>query len=217
MRRSGLALYGEELRAAAAGGPLGGLRVRYSSGPAVTLDVSRWCGPLLPGDEGMLSRCAGPALDVGCGPGRLVRALAARGVPALGIDLEPAAVGLARARGASAVTCSVFAPVPRAGSWRVALLADVAVGIGGDPPALLRRVSSLLRSGGELVCELDPPGGGVVRVRARLEAETGEVSSWFPWAHVAADAVAGPAAAAGLQVHERWSEEGRWFAVLSAA
>jgi SAM-dependent methyltransferase len=41
---------------------------------------------------------AGPVLDVGCGPGRMTRVLADRGVDVSGIDLAPEMVRIARAR-----------------------------------------------------------------------------------------------------------------------
>jgi hypothetical protein len=41
--------------------------------------------------------------------------------------------------------------------------------------------------------------------------------SWFDWAHVGADAVAGPAADAGLRVDETWERAGRSFAALVPA
>jgi hypothetical protein len=42
-------------------------------------------------------------------------ALTRRGVPALGIDLSPAAIELARARGADVVHGSIFRDAPGAG------------------------------------------------------------------------------------------------------
>jgi hypothetical protein len=38
------------------------------------------------------------------------------------------------------------------------------------------------------------------------------VSEWFAWARVSIAALAGPAAAAGLAVTDRWCDGGRWFA-----
>ena len=58
---------------------------------------------------------------------------------ALGLDLSPVAVRLARARGAEAILRSVFADVPGAGRWRTALLLDGNIGIGGAPVPLLER------------------------------------------------------------------------------
>ena len=88
----------------------------------------------------MLARCEAPVLDVGCGPGRLVGALNARGVPALGIDISARAVEQARGRGAMALRRAVEQPVPAEGRWGTVLLADGNIGIGGDPAALLRPV-----------------------------------------------------------------------------
>ena len=39
---------------------------------------------------------AGPVLDVGCGPGRVVGLLADRGLPVIGIDLSPGMIEVAR-------------------------------------------------------------------------------------------------------------------------
>ena len=66
-----------------------------------------------------MARCSGPTLDIGCGPGRLVAALAKSGIDALGIDISSAAVARARRLGGKARRCSVFGPVPREGSWSV--------------------------------------------------------------------------------------------------
>lgn len=81
----------------------------------------------------MLAHCVGTTLDIGCGPGRMSQALAARGACVLGIDVVPEAVTLTRARGASALVCDVFAPVLGEGRWDTALLADGNIGIGGGP------------------------------------------------------------------------------------
>jgi hypothetical protein len=51
--------------------------------------------------------------------------------------------------------------------------------------------------------------------RVRLE-DGARASDWFAWARVGADAVAGPAAAAGLRVRARWRDGGRFFAELRA-
>src|SRR5262249_61510991 len=74
-----------------------------------------------------------PTLDVGSGPGRLTVALAECGIPALGIDVTPYAVHLARAAGALTLLRDVFGRVPGAGRWMTVLLADGNIGIGGEP------------------------------------------------------------------------------------
>ena len=75
-------------------------------------------------DRAVLRQAVTPVLDIGCGPGRHLAALAAAGREGLGLDLSPVAVRIARARGAEAILRSVFADVPRTGTWRTALLLD---------------------------------------------------------------------------------------------
>lgn len=194
--------------------PGAALRTVSADGSVLPLALERWLGPLTAADEGVLDRVQAPVLDVGCGPGRHVLALARRGHLALGVDVAPAAVRVAVQRGAPAIEASVFARIPGAGTWGSALLLDGNVGIGGAPDALLGRLRQLLRPDGEVLVELDPPGVGVTRERLRLELD-GELSRPFDWAHVGIDAIAALAATAGLAVGERWQRERRWFARLT--
>jgi SAM-dependent methyltransferase len=189
-------------------------RVRYADGRARPLPLARWCSEPDAVDRGLLARCARPTLDVGCGPGRLVAALAAEGHDALGVDVAAAAVRLARRAGATAVRRSVFDSLPDEGHWGTVLLADGNIGIGGDPVALLRRCRDLLRSDGLILVELDPPGATSVPVQVRLEVLQ-QRSSWFDWAHVAADRIDSFADHAGLRVIDSWTMNDRWFACLA--
>ena len=175
--------------------------------------LQRWLDPPAPADETVLERAAEPVLDVGCGPGRHVGELAARGVMALGVDASPMAVRLARARGAAVHEGSIFGRVPGSGHWGSALLLDGNLGIGGDPARLLRRVGALLRPGGSALVELDPPGSPTRSVRARLEGTHGR-SAWFPWALVGTDGVGDLACRCSLTVRATWEHGGRWFAEL---
>jgi len=184
---------------------------RDEQGRARRLPLARWLAPAGAVDERVLDRAIGPVLDVGCGPGRHVSSLARRGVLALGVDVSPVAVRLARARGAKAIERSIFDRLPGAGTWGSALVLDGNIGIGGRPDALLRRVADLLAPGGRILLELDPPGAGADTQRLRLESD-GAASEWFAWGRVSIDALAGPAIAAGLLVTERWRDGGRWFA-----
>jgi SAM-dependent methyltransferase len=193
----------------------GQLYVRTEDGTCRNLPLEQWLGPLGPADAGVLERATGPVLDVGCGPGRHILALARRGVLALGVDVTPAAVRYARSRGAAVVLGSVFAPVPGAGHWRTALLLDGNIGIGGRPVALLRRLSSLLQADGTLLCELDPPGSPTRSELIALEDHAGTRSAWFPWARVSVDAVEAVAGQAGLRADAIWRRDGRWFGQLS--
>jgi SAM-dependent methyltransferase len=194
------------------GGPL---LLRDESGHTRPLPLHTWLGAAGAVDERVLARARGPVLDVGCGPGRHVHALARRGVLAVGVDVSPVAVALARRRGVAVLEASIFDRLPGAGRWRTALLLDGNIGIGGRPDALLRRLAALLAPGGVVLAELDKPGIGVVRDRVRLE--TGDAAShWFHWARVGAEAIAIPAGAAGLRVASRWRDGDRWFAALEA-
>jgi SAM-dependent methyltransferase len=193
-------------------GLAGGECVLEQAGERVRLPVDRWHGAADAADGVLLDACHGPTLDLGCGPGRLVAALVGRGVVALGVDNSPLAVALTRSRGGPAVRRDVFGRLPGTGRWSHVLLADGNVGIGGDPVALLRRARKLLRRDGSVLVEVEPPGCGLRRDRARIDD-----GPWFPWARLDVRVVGHTAAAAGLRV--RWSREsgGRWFAELERA
>jgi SAM-dependent methyltransferase len=204
-----------EVYAMALEGDMHALRVRCRDGAVAPLALGRWLGPLAPADVEVLERARAPVLDVGCGPGRHVLALARRGRLALGVDITPAAVRLARRRGAPVIEASVFDRIPGAGTWGSALLLDGNIGIGGDPDGLLTRLHELLAPGGEVLVELDAPGIGELREHVRLAAGI-HLSRWFQWARVGVDAIARPAHAAGFAVAERWETEKRWFGRLVA-
>jgi SAM-dependent methyltransferase len=174
-----------------------------------------WWRPAAAVDHHVLSRAVGPVLDVGCGPGRHVVALAERGVPALGIDVTAAALTAARERGVLVLERSVFDRVPGAGRWATALLLDGNVGIGGRPVPLLRRVGALLRPGGRVIVEVGGPGTAAPVRTVRLEVGTA-CGPWFRWAHVATDELPALAARAAMTVQECWAVGARWFAVLAA-
>jgi SAM-dependent methyltransferase len=206
-------LYGRLLASAAAGGEPAEARFRIADGRAQKLPLRRWLAPVDAADRAVLARAQAPALDIGCGPGRHLAALAAAGREGLGLDLSPVAVRLARARGAEAILRSVFADVPRAGTWRTALLLDGNIGIGGAPEALLARARELVAPGGAVLVETGPPDAPVRRVRVRLETAAA-VSPWFGWATLGATSIGAVARAAGLEPAETFSAGGRWFARL---
>lgn len=188
-------------------------RLCGEDGTVIELDVARWSAPADALERRRLDRVRGPVLDLGCGPGRLVVALAERGVPALGVDASPVAVAQARERQASALVRSVFDPLPGTGRWRTALLFDGNIGIGGDPLRLLRRAVELLGRRGRLVAETAPPDQPLRRFPARVERDH-VVSAWFPWAVVGADALARMAEGLGMVHLETVEDEGRWFVDL---
>lgn len=187
--------------------------LELAGGERVDLPVERWRGAAAASDELLLGPCCGPSLDVGCGPGRLTAELAARGVAALGVDTSPLAVRMARARGAAALHRNVFGPLPGEGGWRHVLLADGNIGIGGDPVALLLRAARLAAPGASVLVEVEPPGAGVQRTRARV----GGTGDWFAWARVDAGAIVALAAHAGLRAASVRNAAGRYVATLVPA
>jgi SAM-dependent methyltransferase len=190
--------------------------VQLLDGAIVPLALERYLGHADATDEQILSAIRGPVLDVGCGPGRHLHALARRGVFALGVDLSPIAVELARGGGGRAIVGSIFGDVPGAGTWQTALLLDGNIGIGGDPVRLLERVGALLARTGEVLVELEPPGSTTTDTRARIET-AGRVSAWFPWARVASPGIDLIARAAAFTAEARWQDDERWFARLKRA
>jgi SAM-dependent methyltransferase len=169
----------------------------HSDGTVVALTVERWRGVAAADDAWLLDRCTGPVLDLGCGPGRLVAALAARGVPVLGVDVSVAAQRQCRRRRAPMVRRDLFDRLPAEGCWDHVLLADGNVGIGGDPLRLLRRAAELVRPGGTVMVETDPRPDVLWCGTARVRTPAG-TGGPLPWACVGAGALDALADAAGL-------------------
>jgi len=194
------------------------VHVHSADGRQHPLDAARWLGPARSADLAVLDRIDGPALDVGCGPGRMVGALTDSGMPSLGVDIDPVAVRMTRERGAAALRRSVFRRLPGEGRWQHVLLIDGNVGIGGDATRLLQRCSELIAPSGRVHVELTATGGvttGAIRL-----VHSGARGEWFPWSTVGVDAVDAIASPAGLRVRTIWSanDEGgpRWFALLTS-
>jgi SAM-dependent methyltransferase len=189
--------------------------LRADTGETLELDLGRWHDPATDEEADLLDTVEGPVIDLGCGPGRLVVRLASQRVPALGVDSSPSAIALARMRGATVLQRDIFGPLPGEGRWGSALLFDGNVGIGGDPTRLLQRCRQLIGGRGEVVAEVQPPGTGWRRLTAWFERD-GRRSESFAWAVVGADAIAGLARKAGLEVAALApTPSGRWFARLA--
>jgi SAM-dependent methyltransferase len=179
------------------------------------LPLDRWLGDAPEEEELLLDRAAGPVLDIGCGAGRHLVALSARGITATGVEVSSRAVDIARGRSADVVHGSVF-DLPGDSAWATALLLDGNIGIGGEPERLLARTATLLERRGTALVELEPPGCETRVLNLRLEGP-GEVSEWFRWAWVGTDGIEELATGSGLNVVEVWSIGERWFAQLSRA
>ncbi|MFD9302773.1 class I SAM-dependent methyltransferase [Streptomyces sp. NPDC060048] len=192
----------------------GPLYLRRGDGWLLPLDVERWCEAPDGADRTVLSRCRGAVLDIGCGPGRLVSALAARGHRALGIDVSPEAVARTARAGGTALHRSVFDSLPGEGRWDTALLIDGNIGIGGDPAALLRRLSEVLAVSGSLIVECaqaEPETEVDERCEVRVADGRGGLGAPFPWARVGPAALARHARSAGWAPADRWAAGGRAF------
>lgn len=208
----------------------GPLFLRRTDGWLLPLDVERWCARADAADLSALHRCEGAVLDIGCGPGRLVAALAARGRRALGVDVSEVAVERTLRLGGTALRRSVFDPLPGEGRWGTVLLVDGNIGIGGDPASLLRRAGGLLTHGGLIIAETSPVDIDErvhVRVddgRHRPAHRTGDGTgadpgdgpggSHFPWARLGTPALLRYGRALGWLPVDQWEAEGRPFVAL---
>ncbi|GAA4266639.1 class I SAM-dependent methyltransferase [Frondihabitans peucedani] len=161
--------------------------------------MTRWLDGPDEADLGVLREAAGPVLDVGCGPGRMLDAAAQAGLVAVGIDTEKAATDLTRQKGFNAITGSIFDPLPGEILFGTILLLDGNVGIGADPAALLARCRDLLAAGGTVIVETHPEADrNDVFVAHLASADGGDRSDTFPWAEIGAVPLTGYAARAGL-------------------
>lgn len=191
--------------------------LELADGRRFPLPVRRWHRIATGADAWFLERCGGPTVDLGCGPGRLVEALLAKGIPALGVDHSRRAVRLCAARGAPAVYRDLFARLPGEGRWHHVLLADGNIGIGGDPLALLRRAASLLAPGGSVLVETAQPRFGPLWCgTARLHGPACGPGPWFPWAVIGLTAMHDLARSAGLRVTDTVRRRERSFVQLAA-
>ena len=180
-----------------------------------TMDVARWNADADEVDLTLLRAVTGPVLDIGCGPGRMVRAAAALGLDVLGIDVSAAAVELARETGLAVVEHSVFDTVPGEGGWQTALLVDGNIGIGGDVAALLTRCRDLLAPDGEIVVELHVDADHAHSYTGTLVDSHGGRSAFFPWAEIGLNGIVALAAPLGLGLRQAWTLGGRSFCRLA--
>jgi SAM-dependent methyltransferase len=191
------------------------LHLRRHNGARITLDVPRWMARADATDATILDHCVGPVLDIGCGPGRILRALALRGISAVGIDISERAVAIAQSGGVDAVQADVLHLAPETGNWRTALLLDGNIGIGGDVARLLDKTRNLLTTRGRVLVEThaasDVDRRGLVQFAEGRDA----LGPHFPWAEVGVAALKTYAEESGLRVDTTWSHGGRHFAALS--
>ena len=181
---------------------------------SAAMDAGRWSADADATDLDLLAGAIGPVLDIGCGPGRMVRAAMDLGLSAAGVDVSPTAVRIATAAGLAVFNRSVFAPMPLEGAWGTALLLDGNIGIGGDAGALLARCAELLAVDGSLVVEVSSDPDRDHAFEGTLEDAQGRRSDVFPWAEIGILPLTARADEVGLRVAQDWVRDGRWFARL---
>ncbi|MER5915395.1 methyltransferase domain-containing protein [Streptomyces sp. NPDC001982] len=187
--------------------------LRLADGRRIQMPVHRWHEQPTVADKTVLERCIGPVLDVGCGPGRMCRALLSRGVFALGVDIAPRAVALTTAQGGLALCRSVFERLPAERGWQTVLLIDGNIGIGGDPHGLLRRCGGLIAPAGLLVVEVDPHDVEEL-CTARFENLQGQSGPFFPWARLGRPALHRIAEDLAFSLTDQWGYGHRRFLAL---
>lgn len=183
----------------------------------VTMDVSRWSADADDADLTLLSSVTGPLLDIGCGPGRMVRAAEALGIMAVGIDVSPAAVEVASGLGGVFLEGSIFDAVPGAGGWQTALLVDGNIGIGGNVSALLSRCRDILAPEGEIVVELDADPDHEDHYLGVVSDRAGRSSATFPWAEIGLNRIERLLPQLRLELVQSWEIDGRSFCRLARA
>ena len=206
MMEGALSAYETALRQA------GPLSLRAADGTELPLAISRYLADADAVDRTVLDVCVPPVLDVGCGPGRIVHALACMGKMALGVDIADVAVGLAQRRGAAALTRSVFQRLPGEGRWPTVLLLDGNIGIGGDVAELLGRLAGLIALDGSVIVEASAPDPELDQVlQVRFVSDGKAMGPQFHWAVVGSAALIRHANRAGLVLRDYWSAGGRVF------
>ncbi|HEU4748307.1 MAG TPA: class I SAM-dependent methyltransferase, partial [Gemmatimonadaceae bacterium] len=105
--------------------------------------------------DAVVSRSPRSALDIGCGEGWLVRALAAYGIRAIGVDVVPALIEQARQAGGGEFRVASYEDLA---AGEIELKVDVALAnfslIGRESVEnLLRRIPALLNEGGALIIQ----------------------------------------------------------------
>lgn len=182
-----------------------------SLAPSFVMDVARWSDDADPTDVSLLEGVTGAVLDIGCGPGRMVKAAMALGLAALGIDVSPTAIDIASEAGLMVLKRSVFERLPREGSWGLALLVDGNIGIGGDPTALMKRCAELIADDGSIVVEVHSDRQHDLSYHGTIVDMHGNQSDEFPWSEIGSSALEGRAYPLGLELEGSWETGGRAF------
>jgi SAM-dependent methyltransferase len=179
------------------------------------LEAMRWRAPADEVDQLVISRCRGPVLDLGCGPGRMVQALNESGVSAFGVDMSAIAVKVAIARRAGHPG-EISRTVPAEGRWGTVPLMDGNIGIDGDVAAVLQRCRTLLMPGGCIIVEVDSRPTWHQTQRMRPTADRPGYSAELTWTRIGVAALRRLAVPLDLLVVEEWTADRRAFLALQS-
>jgi SAM-dependent methyltransferase len=195
----------------------GSLHMLADDGDSIALDIERYLAECDAVDQTVMDRCRGPVLDVGCGPGRMVRALSERGIAALGVDIAPMAVEMTRSLGVPVLLRDLFARVPGEGRWPMALVLDGNVGIGGNVDRVLQRLDDLLAPNGRAIVETTPEPLADKTMQVRFARDGVTTGPSFAWSVIGTAPLIARAARVGLFEADTWTTGGRSFVELGRA
>jgi cyclopropane fatty-acyl-phospholipid synthase-like methyltransferase len=137
-------------------------------------------------------------LDIGCATGRHIEAIQRSGVAAEGIEINGAAVALARAHGCHVHHADYWTfEAPHRYRWVIALGNNLGIAEQfADLPRFLDRLANLLVSGGQVLLSsvdcrhLSSASGrnhGELRLRHHYDGHCGD---WFQWLYVTPEVLA---------------------------
>ena len=136
-------------------------------------------------EAALLAHVVGRCLDIGCGAGRILRYLSAKGYAVVGIDIDPPLIQLCREFGDGPVHVASWEKMEPLGQFDSLLLLNRSIGIGGNLAGvkrLLAQCAASASSSGVLFFdsyEIAGPTGILERtLRYKYRGQYGEA---FPW------------------------------------
>ena len=131
-------------------------------------------------------------LDVGCGTGRFTAALEARGACVTGVDVDPAALAVARTRVAGALTLADAHTLPFADQAFDVVVSVTATEFLTDPPTALAEALRVTRTDGRVVlAALNPRSPWGLAHRRRLRDDDAWAQACLRTPHDLADLLPG--------------------------